>query len=97
MAREVRPLIKSHIPPEEEMQDGVIAGYSWPPYTFMLERNFGKSSIECYDDGKWTHTVVKPTPDGLYVEQRFTKIVEAYVQETIDNAETEEEKKAVIS
>ena len=89
MVRQVRIITQSHIPHEDELTDGVKGGYTYPPYTFQLEVYGGKTSIECYKDGEWTHTVAKPDEDGAAVEMKFTQIIEAYVDEVIANADPE--------
>jgi len=86
MAKEIRIITKSHILPENE--DGQIAGYTYPPYTFVLEHYFGKWSIECYNNGQWTHSVIEPTQDQYDIENKFTKLIEAYVEKSIADAPT---------
>lgn len=89
MPKQVRIITQSHIPPDDEIPDGTIGGYTYPPYTFEMQRFMSKTSIECYKYGEWSHTVAKPDEDGAAVEMKFTQLIEAYVQMTIDNADPE--------
>lgn len=89
MVRQVKIITQSHIPPSDDMEDGTKGGYTYPPYTFQLEQYNGRMSIECYKNGKWSHTVAKPDEDGIAVEMKFTQIIEAYVQMAIDSADPE--------
>lgn len=89
MVRQVRIITQAHIPPDDDMQDGIKGGYTWPPYTFQLELFDGKMSIQCYKNGEWSHEWAKPDEDGAAVEMKFTQLIEAYVQETVDKADPE--------
>lgn len=91
MVKEIRVITQSHIPPDE-LQSGRLNGYSYPPYTFFLERRYYEKagyrlSVECYKDGVNTHTVIHPHDSDVEVEVKFTQLIESYVEEVVANAE----------